>query len=62
LGELVAQGLQRVIVESDAGAQPQAPLPTLDLGAVRGGIDLTSNAELYDMMDREDMARWSYQM
>jgi len=64
LGQLIGKALQRLMVEAptvDAAVTP-VMIRTSGRGGVRPGININSNAELFEMMDEEDMARWSSQM
>ncbi|MCL2653804.1 MAG: hypothetical protein FWD63_08480 [Propionibacteriaceae bacterium] len=66
LGQLLTRALQQYIVETTTADAAVTSLPvmirTSGRGGVRPGININSNAELFEMMDEEDMARWSSQM
>lgn len=57
LGDLVEEALRRHLLAADAPMPAAPPLPVFrGRGGVRPGVDLTTNAGLYDAMHAEEDA------
>jgi hypothetical protein len=60
LTSLIEEGLRTVLAQKagSRGKQKRAPLPISSVhDGVLGGVDLTSNARLQELMDRDDVRR-----
>ncbi|MCL2787460.1 MAG: hypothetical protein FWD59_03050 [Micrococcales bacterium] len=58
LGVLIEESLRAHLVAPTPSAD-DTPLPTFKSGGLRPGIDPSSSADLFAILDDEDMARWS---
>ncbi len=62
LGQFVAEALRHHIA-SRATTSPRAvTLPTSGQGGLKPGVNLNSNAAISDLLDDEDVTRWSSPM